>query len=134
LNDTRYQDRTLSLTAGVVDPSQIPMRLDKASWFQDRHLLTDGRLWAEGRTDLKRETERSVFLDRRTLDLVQRVPPQSLGGMIVQLEKKLVIDKGLRRAFSTAGAGWLLPELPHALRRIVEIRNPMGQGTRNFRD
>jgi hypothetical protein len=74
------------------------------------------------------EAERSVLLDGRTLDLGQRVPPQSLGGMLVLLEKKPVIEKGVRRAFSTADAGWILGELPHALRRIVEIRNPAAHG------
>ena len=45
-----------------------------------------------------------------------------------------MIEKGVRRAFSTADAGWILGELPHALRRIVEIRNPAAHGGRVTRD
>lgn len=82
----------------------------------------------------KAEAERSVFLDGRTLDLGQRVPPQSLGAMLVLLEKKPVIEKGVRRAFSTAESGWIPGELPHALRRIVEIRNPAAHGKKTSKD
>lgn len=62
------------------------------------------------------------------------MPPQSLGAMVVLLEKKPVIAKGVRSARSTADAGWILGELPHALRRILEIRNPAAHGGRVTRD
>lgn len=75
-----------------------------------------------------------VLLDTRTLELGQRVTLQSLGAMLVLLEKKPVIEKGGRRAFSTADAAWILRELPQALRRIVEIRNPAAHGKQTSKD
>ena len=67
--------------------------------------------------------DRSVLLDGCTVDLGQRVPPQSLGSLLLMLEKKPVVGTGVRQAFPHDHA-WLLGELPHCIRRILELRNP----------
>lgn len=69
------------------------------------------------------EADRSVLVDGRTLDLGQRVPPQSLGVMQVMLEKKPLVAKALRSSLPHDHA-WLSGELHHQLRKIAEIRNP----------
>ncbi|MFC1791045.1 hypothetical protein ACFL0I_01085 [Gemmatimonadota bacterium] len=75
----------------------------------------------------KQEADRSVLLDGRTLDLGSRIPPQSLGAILVMIEKKPVVQKGIRTAYPH-DYSWILGELPHYLRRIVEIRNPAAHG------
>ena len=57
------------------------------------------------------------------MDLGIRIPPQSLGTLLVMLEKKPVVQKAVRTAFPHDYT-WLLGELPHCLRRITGIRNP----------
>jgi hypothetical protein len=77
--------------------------------------------------------DRSVLLDGRTVDLGLRIPPQSLGTLEILLEKKPVIQKGVRMVFPH-DHGWVLGELPHALKRIVEIRNPAAHARKTTRD
>jgi len=77
--------------------------------------------------------DRSVLLDGHTVDLGLRVPPQSLGTLAVLLEKKPVIQKGVRAAYHHDHL-WILGELPHALKRIVEIRNPAAHAQKTTRD
>jgi len=148
LNNNRYHDGPVSLYGGMVDLPLIVTRPDEVSWFRDRDLLTDGQLWAEREPELnafllpalrtvcagKPEADRSVLLDGRTLDLGQPLPRRSLGAMLALLKKKPVLERGVRRAFSTADAGWILGELSHALRRIVESRNPAAYGKKTSKD
>ena len=137
LHNTRYHDRPVSLYGGMVELPLIVTREDGASWFSDGDVLTDGRLWAQRESELnallmpamrkvlsgKPHSDRSVLLDGRTVDLGVRIPPQSLGTLLVMLEKKPVVQKAVRTAFPHDHA-WLLGELPHCLRRITGIRNP----------
>ena len=81
----------------------------------------------------KSPSERSVLLDGRTLDLGIRIPPQSLGTLLVMLEKKPVVQKAVRMAFPHDHA-WLLGELPHCLRRITGIRNPAAHSRATTRE
>lgn len=81
----------------------------------------------------KPEPDRTVLLDGRTLDLGSRLPPQTLGALLVMIEKKPVVQKGVRTAFQHDHS-WILGELPHCLRRIVEIRNPAAHGQKTTRD
>lgn len=67
--------------------------------------------------------DRTVLLDGKTLDLGSKLPPQSLGALLVMIEKKPVIQKGVRMSYVHDQA-WILGELPHCLRRIVDLRNP----------
>ncbi|MGW8267526.1 MAG: hypothetical protein ACWGSQ_14260 [Longimicrobiales bacterium] len=81
----------------------------------------------------KTEAERAVRLDSGLLDLGKRIPPQSLGTILLMLEKKAVVTKGVRKAF-VHDHGWILGELPHCLRRIVDLRNPAAHSTSSTRD
>ena len=114
LRNTRYHDRPVSLYGGMVELPLIVTREDGASWFSDRDVLTDGQLWAQREAELRGETElnallmpamrkilsgksqseRSVLLDGRTVDLGLRISPQSLGTLLVMLEKKPVVRMG----------------------------------------
>jgi hypothetical protein len=80
------------------------------------------------------EAERTVRLDSGLLELGKRVPPQSLGAILLMLEKKPTVGKAIRKAFSQTDAGWILGELPHCLRRIVELRNPAAHSGASTRD
>jgi len=81
----------------------------------------------------KTEAERTVRLDSGLLDLRKRVPPQGLGTVLLMLEKKAVVTKGVRTAFIHDHA-WILGELPHCLRRILDLRNPAAHSTSSTRD
>jgi len=81
----------------------------------------------------KAVADRSVLLDHRTLDLGLRAPPQSLGTLLVMLEKKPAVEKALRQALPHDHS-WLLGELPHALRRVLEVRNPAAHSGATARD
>jgi hypothetical protein len=77
--------------------------------------------------------DRSVLLDGRTVDLAQRVTPQSLGTLILMLEKKPAVEAGVRQAFPHDHS-WILGELPHGLRRILDLRNPAAHAGATGRD
>jgi hypothetical protein len=79
------------------------------------------------------EAERSVRLDGSLLDLGKPAPPQSLGTILLMLEKKAAVTRAVRKAFVHDHA-WLLGELPHCLRRIVELRNPAAHSSAAGRD
>ena len=81
----------------------------------------------------KTEAERTLRLDTGLLDLGKRVSPQSLGTLLLMLEKKAVVTRTVRQAFVHDHA-WILGELPHCLRRIVEIRNPAAHSGSATRD
>ena len=81
----------------------------------------------------KTEAERTVRLDSGLLNLGGKVPPQSLGTIVLMLEKKAVVTKTVRQAFVHDHA-WILGELPHCLRRIVDLRNPAAHGGSATRD
>ena len=80
-----------------------------------------------------READRSVLLDGRTLDLGKKVPPQSLGAVLLMLEKKPLVAKAIRQSLPKDQA-WILSELPHCLRRIMEVRNPASHSGATTRD
>jgi len=69
------------------------------------------------------EAERGVPLDGGLLDLGKRVPPQSLGTILLMLEKKAAVTKAVRKAF-VHDHTWILGELPHCLKRVLDLRNP----------
>ena len=77
--------------------------------------------------------DRSIRLDDRLLDLGQRVPPQSLGTLLLMLEKKPAMQAGIRQAFLHDHT-WLLGELPHCLRRIMDLRNPAAHSRTTSRE
>jgi len=77
--------------------------------------------------------DRSVLLEGRSVDLGLSIPPQPLGALKVLLEKKPVIQQGVRAGFPHDHA-WILGALPHALKRIVEIRNPAAHARKTSRD
>jgi len=79
------------------------------------------------------EAERTVRLDTGLLDLGKKVSPQSLGTILLMLEKKAAVTRTVRRAFVHDHV-WILGELPHALRRIVELRNPAAHSGASTRD
>ena len=80
-----------------------------------------------------READRSVLLDNRTLDLGQRVPPQGLGAIHLMLDKKPLVATAIRKALPNDQA-WILSELPHQLRRIMNLRNPAAHSQACTRD
>lgn len=79
------------------------------------------------------EAERAVHLDGSLLDLGKPVPPQSLGTILLLLEKKAAVTRAVRKAF-VHDHTWLLGELPHCLRRIVDLRNPSAHSRTATRD
>ena len=81
----------------------------------------------------KTEAERTLRLDTGLLDLGKRVSPQSLGTLLLMLEKKAVVTRTVRQAFVHDHA-WILGELPHCLRRIVDLRNPAAHSGSATRD
>ena len=81
----------------------------------------------------KTDAERCIRLEAGLLDLGRPVPPQTLGTILLMLEKKPVVTKTARQAFVHDHA-WLLGELPHALRRIVDLRNPAAHSRTATRD
>jgi hypothetical protein len=81
----------------------------------------------------KTEAERSVRLDTGLLDLGKPGPPQTLGTILLMLEKKPVVTRTVRQAFHHDYA-WLLGEVPHALRRVVDLRNPVAHSRTASRD
>lgn len=58
LRNTRYHDRPVSLYGGMTELPLIVRREDDTSWFGDRSLLTEGRLWAERDAELRGEAGR----------------------------------------------------------------------------
>jgi hypothetical protein len=78
-------------------------------------------------------SDRSVLLDGRTVDLGQRVPPQSLGTLLLMLEKKPAVEAGVRLAFPSHHS-WLMGELPGCLRRLLDLRNPAAHSRATSRD
>jgi hypothetical protein len=79
------------------------------------------------------EAERTVRLDGTLLDLGKPVPPQSLGTILLLLEKKAAVTRAVRKAFVHDHA-WLLGELPHSLRRVLDLRNPAAHSRTATRD
>jgi hypothetical protein len=77
--------------------------------------------------------DRSLLLDGRTVDLGQRVPPQTLGTLILMLEKKPVVAAAVRVAFPQDHS-WILGTLPHCLRPILDLRNPAAHSRATGRD
>ena len=81
----------------------------------------------------KPQPDRTVLLDGRTLDLGVPIPPQALGSLLVLIEKKPVVQKTVRQAFVHDHA-WILGELPHCLRRVIDLRNPAAHSGSATRD
>jgi hypothetical protein len=58
LKNVRYHDRPVSLYGGMVELPLIVTRDPEVSWFSDRDVLLDGRLWVERDAEFRSETER----------------------------------------------------------------------------
>jgi len=80
-----------------------------------------------------RKADRSVLLDNRPIDLGQKVPPQGLGAIHLMLDKKPLVATAVRKALPNDQA-WILSELPHRLRRIMDLRNPAAHSQACTRD
>ncbi|MFC1791663.1 hypothetical protein ACFL0I_04260 [Gemmatimonadota bacterium] len=80
-----------------------------------------------------READRSVLLGDGPLDLGKRVPPQGLGTIQLMLDKKPLVASAVRKALPADG-DWILGELPHKLRRIIDLRNPAAHSRTCTRD
>jgi hypothetical protein len=76
---------------------------------------------------LEREppANREVRVDGRLLDLGRRVDHQTVGAVAVLLNKQDLVQKAVRRAFSSSDYSWILGVLPRQLSVIAEMRNPM---------
>jgi hypothetical protein len=58
LRNLRYNDRPVSLYGGMVELPLVVRRDDDISWFSDRALLTEGRLWAQFDAEQRGDAER----------------------------------------------------------------------------
>jgi hypothetical protein len=58
LRNQRYNDRPVSLYGGMVELPLVVRREDDVTWFEDRALLTEGRLWAQFDAEQRGDAER----------------------------------------------------------------------------
>ena len=73
---------------------------------------------------------RHTHVDGRQLDLGGNVPHQSLGTLINLLAHNEDVRRGLKAAFSTSDATFILGEAAHHLAPIAEKRNPAAHTSR----
>lgn len=84
-------------------------------------LLFDGVRVAAGRLA---PAERTARVDGAPLDLAGPVPHQALGTVVNLLRHDDALPRCLKAAFNQPDAQWLLGQLPHHLKPVVDVRNP----------